>query len=142
MKRIHFIFILLLVVRLAGAQNPADRILGTYITDEKDAKVEVYKKNGKYYGKICWLKTPYSEDGKPILDKNNPNKALRSRPVMGLIFLSDFVYSKGEWINGKIYAPKEGMNVNGRLKFLSNNELEVKASYLMISATRLWTKIK
>jgi uncharacterized protein (DUF2147 family) len=61
---------------------------------------------------------------------------------MGLIFLSDFVYSKGEWINGKIYAPKEGMNVNGRLKFLSNNELEVKASYLMISATRLWTKIK
>ncbi|MBN1463931.1 MAG: DUF2147 domain-containing protein [Bacteroidales bacterium] len=142
MKRIHVIFILLLVVRLAGAQNPADRILGTYITDEKDAKVEVYKKNGKYYGKICWLKTPYSADGKPLLDKNNPNKAFRSRPVMGLIFLSDFVYSKGEWINGKIYAPKEGMNVNGRLKFLSNNELEVKASYLMISATRLWTKIK
>lgn len=125
-----------------SAQLSADRLVGIYLTDEKNAKVEIYKKNGKYYGKICWLKTPYSPDGKPFLDKNNPNKALRNRPIMGLIFLSDFVYSNGEWINGKMYAPKEGMNVNGRLKFLSNNELEVKASYLMISAKRIWTKIK
>lgn len=125
-----------------SAQLSADRLVGIYLTDEKDAKVEIYQKNGKYYGKICWLKTLYSADGKPCLDKNNPNKALRNRPIMGLIFLSDFVYSNGEWINGKMYAPKEGMNVNGRLKFLSNNELEVKASYLMISAKRIWTKIK
>jgi hypothetical protein len=56
--------------------------------------VEVYKKNGKYYGKICWLKTPYSADGNQFLIKIIPIKHFVVG-LNGLNFLSDFVYSKG-----------------------------------------------
>lgn len=125
-----------------SAQYPADKILGIYLTDEKDAKVEIFKQGNKYFGKTIWLKSKSNVDSKTLLDKNNPNKALRNRPLLGLVFITDLVYKKGEWVDGKLYAPKEGLTVNGKFRFLPNGDLELKASYLLITDTRIWKRIQ
>ena len=91
------------------AQSAADKILGYYLTLDDDTKkeksqVQIYKNsNGKYYGKIVWLKEP-NENGKPKLDKHNPDEKLQKRAIMGLEMLKDFTYNKGdqEWSDGMI----------------------------------------
>lgn len=124
------------------AQVAADKIIGVYLTEQKDAKVRIYKVKGKYYGKIIWMKIPRKANGKLLLDEKNPNPALRNKPVLGLVMISNFVYSKGEWINGRIYGPKDGIVVKGTLKVLANRNLEMKISYMMMSKKWIWKRIK
>ena len=65
----------------AGEDEPADELLGQWYTEDNESKVEVVKKDGKFFGKIIWLSEPnYGADepdgdaGKPKRDKNNPDK--------------------------------------------------------------------
>ncbi len=37
--------------------------------------------DGKFYGKIVWLKVPLDENGKPKADKNNPDINRKNDPV-------------------------------------------------------------
>lgn len=85
----------------------ADDILGVWYNQEKTAKIQIYKSNAKYFGKIVWLKEPM-RDGKPKLDKENEEESLRTRPVMGLVILKDFEFDEDEWEDGTIYDPKNG----------------------------------
>ncbi len=88
----------------------ADRILGTWYTEEGTSTVDIYKgSDGKYHGKISWLDEP-NENGKPKLDKENPDPRLKKRPIMGLPLLKGFNYSSGkkQWVNGSIYDPDNG----------------------------------
>ena len=59
------------------AQNKADDIIGTYMTDKNEAMIEVYKTGTKYFGKINWTKTP----GK--MDVNNPDAAQKTDKLAG-----------------------------------------------------------
>lgn len=142
MRTILLFIITFLFFGVASAQLPADRILGIYLTDEKDAKVEIFKKGNKYFGKTIWIKSKNNIDSRTLLDKNNPNKSLRTRHLLGLVFLTDLIYEDGVWVDGEIYAPKEGLYVNGEFKFLSNGDLELKASYFLISQTRVWKRLQ
>ncbi|MBD1384319.1 DUF2147 domain-containing protein [Mucilaginibacter rigui] len=46
------------------AQTPeADKILGVWLSEDKTGKIDVYKVNGKYFGKLIWGKTIYEADG-------------------------------------------------------------------------------
>ncbi|RYY30446.1 MAG: DUF2147 domain-containing protein, partial [Sphingobacteriaceae bacterium] len=57
-----------------SAQNK-DAILGKWLTQKKEARVEIYKKGDTYAGKIIWLKEQNKADGKPVTDSKNPNTA-------------------------------------------------------------------
>ena len=61
------------------AQANPDAILGIWFNEEKDAKIKVYKENGKFFGKIVWHKTgedisPYDENNPPNSGHNLPKK--------------------------------------------------------------------
>jgi uncharacterized protein (DUF2147 family) len=59
-------------------------------------------------GKIVALKKPLDKHGRPKVDKENPNPALRKRPVIGLSLLEDMKPSgDGKW-EGAIYNPDDG----------------------------------
>ena len=84
-------------------------MIGTWLPDEKTAKVEIFKKSDKYYGKIVWLKVPNGPDGKPVLDVKNPDPKLRNQPVLGGLMPNDFVYTGDNvWTDGKIYDSRSG----------------------------------
>ena len=143
MKIIVFIFFWLFFSISANSQN-ADAILGTWLTAKKDATVEITKHKDKFYGKIVWLKEP-NENGKPKVDKENPNEKLRSRAIIGLLILKDFVYKgDNQWKEGEIYDPANGKTYSCKMKLVSPNNLEIRG-YIGISLfgrTETWTRAK
>ncbi len=107
-KHLLSVGILLAVPLFLCAQ--ADRIAGTWYTEEGTSTVDIYKgSDGKYHGKISWLDEP-DEDGKPKMDKENPDPKLKKRKIMGLPLLKGFKYDSKEkqWVNGSIYDPDNG----------------------------------
>ena len=74
-------------------QSQSDAILGVWLEEEKQSKIEIYKKGNSFFGKIIWLKEPLDENGQVKLDKENPNPSLRKNPINGLIILKDLVVS-------------------------------------------------
>jgi uncharacterized protein (DUF2147 family) len=127
------------------AQNfKAEDVLGPWFNEEKDAKVEIYIENGKYFGKVVWLKTPIDpENGKPKLDTKNPDEELQKRPVMGLLLVSDFDYEgEGLWENGDIYDPKSGKTYSCYMKLESKDSLKVRGfiGVSWIGRTTYWTR--
>jgi len=135
----------------ANAQSKADKILGYYLTydDETGAEksqVQIYKDaNGKYYGKIVWLKEP-NKNGKPKVDDKNPDVKLQTRPVMGLEMLKGFKFdeSENEWSDGSIYNPSSGKTYNSYINFESATKVKVRgfigASWMGLGKTVYWTK--
>jgi uncharacterized protein (DUF2147 family) len=90
--------------------SQADKVIGFWLTEKGTSQVEIYKaEDGKYYGKISWLEEPY-ENGKPKMDTENPDEALKSRHILGLNLLQGFVYNQQdqEWDEGSIYDPDNG----------------------------------
>ncbi len=86
MKKI-LVIILLLVTNFLTAQTP-EKIIGKWITADKDAHIEIFYAAGKYYGKIVWLKKPLNpKTGKAWLDDNNPNESKRNSPLLGSVLL-------------------------------------------------------
>lgn len=123
----------------AVAQN-ADDIIGVWLTDGGKSKVEIYKKGEEYFGKIIWLREP-NENGKPKVDKNNPDDDLKSRPLVGMELLSDFEFDDDEWEDGEIYDPESGKTYSCEMT-LDGNTLNVRG-YIGVSwvgRTTEWTR--
>jgi uncharacterized protein (DUF2147 family) len=135
----------------ANAQSKADKIVGYYLTydDETNAEksqVQIYKdSNGKYYGKIVWLKEP-TKNGKPKVDEKNPDAKLQKRALIGLEILKGFKYDKSsdEWVEGTIYNPASGKTYNCYINFESATKVKIRgyigASWMGLGKTAYWTK--
>jgi uncharacterized protein (DUF2147 family) len=135
----------------ASAQSKADKIIGYYLTYDDDthaekSQVQIYKStNGKYYGKIVWLKEPL-KDGKPKVDDKNPDVKLQKRAIIGLEILKGFKFneSDNEWNDGSIYNPSSGKTYNCYINFKSANVIKIRgyigASWMGLGKTAEWTK--
>jgi uncharacterized protein (DUF2147 family) len=145
-------FALIILALLLGSQfahsqtYTPDQILGTWLNEDKDANVEIYKENNKFFGKIIWLKDPNETDtGLPKVDDKNPDLAMQTRPVLGLVILKNFVFDgEEEWEDGTIYDPKNGKTYDCYMKFEAENLLKIRG-YIGISwigRTTLWTRTK
>lgn len=143
----------LVVPAWVGAAD-GDQIVGLWATapDEVDgnAHVEIYKNNGTYEGKIVWLEKPvYNEDdeegmaGQDKVDRENPDEALRDRPILGLQIMSDFEYGgNNKWKKGTIYAPDDGKTYKCKMS-LSEGVLKVRGyiGISMLGRTEEWTRV-
>ena len=154
MKITFTIVLLVISMAFAGkskAQNKADKIVGYYLTYDDDTKaeksqVQIYKDaNGKYYGKIVWLKEPL-KDGKPKVDDKNPDTKLQKRAIIGLEMLKGFKFneSDNEWNGGTIYNPTSGKTYNCYINFESANSIKIRgfigASWMGLGKTVHWTR--
>lgn len=135
------------VIILAGAasvcgQVRADDITGIWLTHgDKPAKIQIYKSGSRYFGKIVYLQFP-TENGKPMVDKKNPDATKQGRPIVGLQLLSGFQFDDGEWSGGKIYDPESGKTYSCTISLKDANTLKVRG-YVGISLfgrTETWTR--
>ncbi|MCU0303989.1 MAG: DUF2147 domain-containing protein [Thermoanaerobaculales bacterium] len=152
---------LLAVVALLTAGTVAaqdgDAILGLWATDPEggggEAHVDVTKVDGKYFGTIVWLAEPLAPPdderqppGTPKTDVNNPDPALRDKPVIGLQIVKDFVYKgDGEWHKGTIYDPDNGKTYKCKIRFGDTREVLKVRGYIgisMIGRTTVWTRVE
>lgn len=144
MRRILLLSFCIIFWFSASAQEE-NRVIGTWLTQYGDSKVTIKKDSeGKYYGEISWLREPM-KNGKPKIDNKNPEANLQSRPILGLKILNGFNYNKDdkEWIDGKIYDPKEGKTYKCLMWFDKEpNQLHVKGyiGFSLIGKQVIWTK--
>ena len=140
----------LALVTLGGLAFPAlaqitggDHILGTWLSEKKDGKIEVYKVGKQYFGKLVWGQRMYAADGKtPNKDVRNPDPNLRTRNYKDLVLLTNFVYDDGQYTDGKVYDTESGTTYRCVMK-LKDNVLHIKG-YVgtpLLGKTTEWTRV-
>ena len=139
--RINIIFFLITIF----CQSQSDDILGIWLEEEKQSKIEIYKKNNSFFGKIIWLKEPLDKHGNEKLDKENPNKLLKNKPIKGLVIMKDLKYKKkGEWTEGEIYDARSGKTYSLEVYMKNSNELELRGyiGLTLFGKSTSWTRVK
>ncbi len=135
------IAILLFLSPIVVAATGPDDIVGVWLTDNDESKVQIYKEGNAYFGKIIWLKEPNDKNGHPKKDKNNPDASKRSNPAIGIFILKNVQYKNGKW-EGTIYGPKRGKEADCVLQLKGNDVLEGTAFYGFMSGSKTWTRVK
>jgi len=133
---------LFLFSTVARAQPKPDRLEGLWYNDIKSAKVQITRgSDGKFYGKVVWLKEPL-KNGKPKIDELNEDPKLRSRPRLGLPVLNGFVKDGDEkYDDGTIYDPLNGKTYSCKITY-KGNTLDIRG-YIGISLfgrTTVWSR--
>lgn len=131
---------MLLPLAAAFAQD----VVGKWKLEDGSAIVEVYKSGDAYNGKIVWLEKPTEDDGTPAIDKNNPDKSLQSRKLIGLNMLNGLKAANGEYTGGKIYDPGNGKTYNCSMK-VEGKVLKVRGSLDkkgLIGRTMDWFRVE
>lgn len=106
-----FSFIAANCVAKAQVSTKADRVCGKWISAEKNLIVEVYRDKNEFKAKIVWYKNDdQSKSMEEWTDKHNPDKALRTRKILGMNVVDNLVYnSKSDsWEHGTVYDAKTG----------------------------------
>lgn len=140
-KNILLTICLLFAATVAFSQ--ADRIVGIWKPAKGTSQVRIFKAtNGKYYGKVEWLK-----EDKDKLDVENPDPAKRNLKVWGLMILNDFSYStdKSRWEGGTVYDPDNGKTYDCFMWFdgNDNNIMRLKGYVLgmkFVGRAEDWTR--
>lgn len=131
LMRTMLVFAVLILANTVVKAQP-DKIEGLWYNDIKSAKIDIYKgANGKFYGKIVWLKEPL-KNGKPKVDDLNSDEALRKRPVLGMQVLADLVKDgDNKYVDGTIYDPKNGKTYSCKMTY-KGRKLDIRG-YIGIS---------
>lgn len=135
-----------LLISAAAFSQAANAIVGLWINETHDQVVEIYQKNGLYFGRIHWLKQPTTA-GQPIRDVYNENPDLRNRTLVGVDILSNFMFdsSSNKWRSGNIYNVSNGNTYNGRLSINDEGKLEIHGYWWFLSflgKTHTWARYK
>jgi uncharacterized protein (DUF2147 family) len=129
-----------------------DQIVGSWITPDDKAVVEIYQQDGQYFGKFVSLKEPnYAVgnadglDGQIKVDRKNPDATQHSQPIIGLVMLNGMEYAgekkgKHKWQGGTIYDPGNGKAYKCTIKLNADGTLDLRG-YIGISLfgrTQAW----
>lgn len=127
--------LVLFPVCAAAQQIKANDVIGRWVTENGDIEIEFYlTADGTYAGKIVRLADPLEKDGTPKKDHKNPDKSLRSRPVVGIVFMQNVTFDpgKGRWNIEEMYYPMMGVSAVGYMS-ISDGQLTVTGRKFGIS---------
>lgn len=147
MPDLKFITPLLITLVLAAGklfgQPDGSALEGVWLReDNQNYQVRIAVEQGVYNGKIIWMREPLDESGHPRLDSENPDSALRDRPLMGLPILKDFRYEgNGKWQDGKIYDFTRGNEYTARIEMLEPDRIKLVISVWFITRTYYWKRV-
>jgi uncharacterized protein (DUF2147 family) len=95
--------------------DDAEKIVGIWFTDDKTSKIQIYKNESKYFGKIIWMA------------KNESKEELKVKPQVGYQIFRKFTFEgKNVWSGGQVSDPRSGMTVSGKLTLKDKNTLNVR----------------
>ncbi len=125
------VIFILIAVTAFGADDPFEGYWrmkdGNFILSiEREAE-------GDYSGHVVWLKNPrYPEgdkdEGQIQVDRNNPDPALRKRPVLGLEIVDDLQYDGRGLKGGWVYDSWHGKRYYGRAEVEGDDLLKLRGS--------------
>lgn len=154
---VRFFLPLMILLRLslplpayALGGNP-DAIAGVWLVEDESGSIEIARCGEQYCGRIVWLKEPlYPLDdkggmgGKPLLDRENPLKELRSRPQLGLKIMAGYTFRGNNlWDDGTIYNTETGSSYRSRLRLKTDDRLELRAflGIAIFGGSTVWKRV-
>lgn len=140
------IFLSFLLISLAGKKQVfaqgTDQIERVWYNERLTAKIQVYKgTDGKFYGKVTWLKYPLMANGQPKINGYSPHPERRNDPIIGLQILSGFKKAgKVTYEGGTVYDPENGKTYDCNLTY-KGTKLLVRGyvGFSMFGKTTTWT---
>lgn len=113
---------------------------GFWKTTKRDGVVEIFRCGSAYCGRVA--DAAILRKNSKQTDVNNPDPALRSRAIRGLIVLKNFTGGSGEWSGGPLYDPDTGDSApRGRLRLRDAQTLEVRGCIaLFLCRTQVWKR--
>ena len=114
-------------------------ILGPWDTGD-GAHVEMYERDGLYYGKFIHF---YDEPPADGIDAQNPDPQLQGRSLLGADFILNFRFDGRKWKDGRIYNPENGKQYKAALA-LKDGVLKVRGwlGIRLLGRTVEWTKLE
>lgn len=116
----------------------AEAVTGTWLTDTKDGVIEIAPCGTKLCGRLARSLVPIQPPG---TDRNNPNPALRARPILGLTILTGFVEDGALW-RGTAYDPKNGKSYKTTLQRTGPNSLKLTGCVAIFCRSVAWTRAR
>lgn len=132
-KRVHQLLVVALIYICCAGFTPkipdSDKICGRWMSEEKNLIVQVFKEGDEFKAKIVWF-SDKDDPSRPMdirTDEKNPDKALRSRKILGMNVLEGLQYepSTNSWENGKIYDAMSGHKWSSSASLTDNGDLKV-----------------
>jgi len=147
MKRLTFVFLFALVFSVAPqlfAQQ--DPIIGKWKTiddetGEPKSIVEIYMRNGKFYGRVDSLFRKPGEDPNPKCDKCPEDDPRYNKPVLGMEIIKDMKKDGDEYTGGTILDPKKGKIYRCKL-WIEDGKLKVRGYIAFLYRTQTWYRVK
>jgi uncharacterized protein (DUF2147 family) len=103
---------------------------GIWAMSNGKVTVQVTECGPELCGTIVRLKEPISKiDGKPKIDRENPDPALRRRPLLGLAILIGMKAAGNKKWKGAIYNPDDGKTYSATVK-LDGDTMKVQGCVL------------
>ncbi|MEM9385773.1 MAG: DUF2147 domain-containing protein [Pseudomonadota bacterium] len=118
----------------------SERILGVWLNEDGDGWIRIVRSGDEYFGVIIGAPAGLRPDA---LDVNNPDPALRTRPLLDLRLIYGYRFKGKRWVGGRIYDPDLGKEYKSRLQLLDRRTLEVRG-YVgapMFGRTQRWTRV-
>ncbi len=90
-------------------------------------------------GRLLWLWEANDGSGRARTDRNNPDRTLRSRPLVGVVIVQGLLETApGVWTGGAVYNPDDGRTYSGEIHF-RNGALELRGCALAVFCqTQTW----
>lgn len=108
-------------------------------TGEAKSIVEIYKKDGKVYGKILELINPDRKD--PVCEECPGDD--HNKPIVGLVFIKGLEKDGDEYTNGKILDPQNGKLYKCYIELDKPNLLKVRGyiGFSLLGRTQYWYRV-
>lgn len=116
---------------------------GVWLIDNEVA-VQVFDCSGQLCGRILWLLIPRDPQGRLVLDKKNPDPALRQRPLCGLtIFWGLRPDGPDRWTDGGFYNPDDGetYNISAEIKSADTIEARIYLGDPLLGKTKMLYRV-
>jgi uncharacterized protein (DUF2147 family) len=95
--------------------DESEKIVGIWFTENNSSKIQIYKTDNQYFGKIIWL-APKSE-----------KEDLKAKLSIGYQIFRKFTYEgKNLWSGGQVSDPRSGMTVSGKITLKDDKTLSVR----------------
>ncbi|MBN8669229.1 MAG: DUF2147 domain-containing protein [Chitinophagales bacterium] len=136
-------WILLLGFNALGQSTyKGDDIIGVWLSEKRDGKIEIYRSGNKYDGRLIWGKAMFEADGiTSKKDVKNGEEKLRTRNLKNLVILTNFTFEDGAWEGGKIYDPESGKTYSCNIR-MKGNVLLIRGyiGLSMFGKTTIWSR--
>ena len=110
-------------------------------TNEPKSIVEIFEKDGKFYGKIVELFLKKDADQNPICDECDNDDPRKDQPTLGMEIIKGLQVNGDSYSYGKILDPKNGKVYKCKIT-REDDTLKMQGSFLFFSRTQTWHLVK